>query len=133
MGQYGSLYDQMAWSARNHNVFAAVNYQATPKFSLFGNFVWNDGRGTMDGINLDTKQIVGIPPGFDFAAVSELGRFSALNAAHTQDTVGVSYTLAPNWVLNASYYFANYKDRSPYILDATGRTQGVEAGISYVF
>ena len=133
MGQFGSLYDQMSWSAQNHNVFAAVNYQVTPKWSLFGNFQWSDGRGALGGINLDTTQIAGIPAGFNYAAVSEIGKFSALAAGWTQDMVGTSYDLSPNWVLNATYYFARYKDRSPYLLDATGRTQGVEAGISYVF
>jgi len=133
VGQFGSLYDQMHWSARNHNVFAAVNYQVTSKWSVFGNFVWNDGRGSLGGLNLDTKQILTIPPGFNYGAVSEIGRFSALNASRTQDTVGTSYSLAANWVLSATYYYERYKDRSPYLLDATGRTQGVEAGISYVF
>ena len=123
----------MYWSARNHNVFAAVNYQVSEKVSLFGNFVWSGGRGSLGGISLDVKRLPGAPNGYNYATVSELGGYSALNAARTQDVVGVSYTFQPNWILNASYYFARFKDRSPYLLDATGRTQGVEAGISYVF
>ncbi len=123
----------MYWSARNHNVFAAVNYQASEKVSLFGNFVWSDGRGSLGGIALDTTRLPGVPAGYNYAAMSELGRYSALNAARTQDVLGMSYTFRPNWILNASYYFARFKDRSPYLLDATGRVQGVEAGLSYVF
>ena len=133
MGQFGSLYDQMNWSAQNHNVFAAVNYQVTPKWSLFGNFVWSDGRGSFGGPSLDSSRVPAIPPGFNYAAISEIGKYSALAAGRTQDIAGTNYDLTPNWVLNATYYFARYKDRSPYLLDATGRTQGVEACISYVF
>lgn len=133
MGQFGSLYDQMNWSAQNHNVSATVNFNITPKWSVFGNFLWSDGRGSMSGIDLDTRQVPAIPPGFNYAAISELGKFSALAAGRTQDMAGMNYDLSPNWVLNATYYFARFKDRSPYLLDATGRTQGVEAGISYVF
>jgi predicted porin len=133
VGQFGSLYSQMKWSARNHNVFAAVNYEITPKLSVFGNFQWNDGQGSFDGLSLDPKKVSQIPPGFNYLAMSELGRYSALNAARTQDIAGLNYKLTPKWVLNATYYFARYKDRSPYLLDATGRTQGVEAGVSYMF
>jgi hypothetical protein len=123
----------MNWSAKNHNVSATVNFNITPKWSLFGNFLWADGRGAMDGINLDSSKVPAIPPGFNYAAISELGKFSALAAARTQDVVGMNYDVTSNWVLNATYYFARFKDRSPYLLDATGRTQGIEAGISYVF
>jgi len=133
VGQFGSLYDQMQWTARNHNVFAAVNYEVSPKWMLFANVVWNDGRGRMGGLELDPARVSAIPPGFNYVALSELGRFSALNASRTQDIAGVNYKLTPNWTLNATYYFARFRDRSPYLMDATGRSQGVEAGVSYVF
>lgn len=133
MGQLGSLYDQMRWTAKNHNVFASFNAEITPKWTVFGNIVWNDGRGRMGGIELDPARVSAIPPGFNYTALSELGRFSALNASRTQDIAGVNYKLAPNWVLNATYYFARFRDRAQYLVNANGRSQGVEAGISYVF
>lgn len=133
MGQFGSLHDQMKWSARNQNLFAAVNYEITNKWSLFGNFVWNNGRGSLGGISLDTRQIAGIPAGFNYAAVSEIGRYSALNGAYHQDIAGVNYQLSPNAVAHVAYFNGRYKDRLPYLMDGTGRTQGAEAGVSYTF
>lgn len=123
----------MRWTAKNHNLFASFNAEITPKWTVFGNIVWNDGRGRMGGIELDPARVSAIPPGFNYTALSELGRFSALNASRTQDIAGVSYKLAPNWVLNATYYFARFRDRAQYLVNANGRSQGVEAGISYVF
>lgn len=133
MGQFGSLYDQMYWSARNQNVFANVNYEVNKKLNLFGNFVWNDGRGSLGGLTLDASKVSAIPPGFNYAAISELGRFSALNAGRVQNVLGMNYQLAPNWSLHATYFYERFKDRSPYLLDATGRMQGAEFGLSYNF
>jgi len=112
VGQFGSLYDQMHWSARNQNVFANTNYQVNPKLNLFANFIWNDGRGSLGGLNLDSTKVSAIPPGFSYAAITELGRFSALNA---------------------TYFYERFKDRSPYLLDATGRTTGAEFGLNYTY
>jgi predicted porin len=123
----------MYWSARNQNVFANTNYQVNPKLNLFANFIWNDGRGSMGGLHLDANNVSAIPPGFNYAAISELGRFSALNAARLQNVAGASYQLTPKWSLNATYYYERFKDRSPYLLDATGRTTGAEFGLNYTY
>lgn len=133
MGQFGSLWDQMNWSARNHNIFAAVNYEFNAKWSVYGNYVFNRGRGSYYGIELNAATLPAVPAGFNYAAISDMGRFSALNADRTQAVMGTSYKFAPNWVFNGSYFYGRFKDNSPYLLDATGRAQGVEAGISYVF
>ena len=133
MGQFGSLYDQMDWSARNHNVFTAVNFEINSKWSLFENFIWNRGRGQMAGLDLDVSKVPAIPAGFNYAALSELGKFSALNADRTQNITGVNYQISEKWTANAAYFFGQYKDKSPYLLDATGRTQGVEFGVNYIF
>jgi hypothetical protein len=123
----------MYWTSRNQNVFGAVNYEVNPKLTLFGNFVWNDGRGTLGGLQLDTNQVPKLPDGFNYAAVSEIGRFSALNAGRTQNAAGVNYLLRPDWQFSATYFYARYKDRDPYLMNMTGRTQGVEFGLNYMF
>lgn len=87
----------------------------------------------MAGLELNTTQVAAIPAGFNYAAVSELGKFSALNADRTQNVTGFNFNLKSNWVLNGAYFYGQFKDRSPYLLDATGRMHGIEAGISYVF
>lgn len=133
MGQFGSLYDQMNWSARNHNLSAAVNYELTRKLSLYASLVWNRGRGSFDGIGLDISKVPAIPAGFNYAAVSEIGRYSALNADRHQDIVGLQYQLSERWSLNGTLFHAKYKDKSPYLLDATGRSSGAEAGLTYSF
>lgn len=133
MGQFGSLYDQMDWSARNHNVFTAVNFEINSKWSLFENFIWNRGRGQMAGIGLDPSKVPAVPAGFNYVAMSELGKFSALNADRTQNITGLNYQISEKWAANAAYFFGQFKDKSPYLLDATGRTQGVEFGINYIF
>ncbi len=133
MGQFGSLYDMMHYSVRNHAAFAAANYEVNAKVSLFANLVYNDGRGSLGGIDLDTKQISAVPAGFDYAAVSEIGRFSALNVERVQQIYGMNYQLSPNWVISTVAYYGRYKDRQPYLFDANGRTSGVHGGINYVF
>lgn len=133
MGQFGSLYDQMNWSTRNHNVYAAANFEITKKWSVYENFVWSRGRGMMAGIELDTRQIVQIPPGFNYAAVSEIGRYSALNADRTQSTAGLNYRFNDKWSWYGAHFYGRFLDRSPYLIDGTGRTQGVETGLLYTF
>lgn len=133
MGQFGSLYDQMDWSARNHNVFTAVNFEINKKWSLYENFIWNRGRGQLGGLGLDPAKVVATPAGYNYVALSELGKYSALNADRTQNITGLNYQISEKWSANAAYFFGQYKDKSPYLLDTTGRTQGVEFGVNYIF
>lgn len=123
----------MNYSVRSHSAFAAVDYEATSKLNLFANLVYNDGRGSLGGINLDTTQITTAPAGFNYAAVSEIGRYSALNVRRVQQVYGLNYQFAPNWMLTAAGRYDSYKDRQPYIVDANGRTSGAHVGVSYIF
>ena len=123
----------MSYSVRNHTAFVAANFELRAGTSLFTNLVFNDGRGSMGNINLDPTILVGSPAGFDYIAVSEIGRYSALSIGRTQQMYGVNQKIAPNWTLSVVGYFANYKDRQPYLFDANGRTAGVHAGINYAF
>lgn len=133
MGQFGSLYDQMNWTTRNHNAYAALNFEISKRWSIYENFVWSRGRGSMSGIELNTAGISQIPDGFNYAAISELGRFSALSADRTQSIAGVNFQISERWGLHAAHFYGRFQDRLPYLLDGTGRTQGVEAGLSYTF
>ncbi len=123
----------MSYSVRNHTALFSANYQVNDNFSLFASIVYNDGRGSMGNIGLDPNQVIGTPPGFDYRKISEIGRFSALSVGRTQQTYGLNYRFAGNWVLSASGYYANYNDRHPYLFDANGTTAGVDAGLSYIF
>lgn len=133
MGQFGSLSDMMSYSVRNHTATVAANLRITDKLSLFASIVHNDGRGSLGSVDLDASQVPAIPPGFDYAKISEIGRFSALSIGRTQQVYGLNYNFTPNWVLSASAYYSDYDDRSPYLFDTNGRSAGAEAGISYVF
>ncbi len=123
----------MHYSTRNHTAFTAVNYDVNERLTLFANLVLNDGRGSLEGINLDTRQIEAIPAGYDYGAVSELGRFSALNARRIQQIYGMNYQISPRWVLSWVAYHGRYKDRRAYLYDANGRTSGIEGGLTFVF
>ena len=133
MGQFGSLYDMMDYSVRSHTAMATLNYELSRKLGLFANLVYSDGRGSLGGISLDTTQVVQIPAGFNYAAVSEIGRYSALNVRRAQQVVGLNYQFAPNWMMTVSGFYDSYKDRQPYIIDANGRVSGAQAGVSYIF
>jgi hypothetical protein len=123
----------MHYSTRNHTAFATANYEVNARLSFFANLVYNDGRGSLGGINLDTTQVPAIPAGFDYAAVSEIGRFSALSGRRTQQIYGMNYQLSPHWVLSWVAYHGRYTDRQPYLFDANGRTSGAQGGINFVF
>ncbi len=123
----------MHYSTRNHSAFATANYDVNDKVSLFLNVVYDDGRGSLGGINLDTNQISAIPPGFDYVAVNEISRFSGLNVRRVQQLYGMNYQFSPNWVASLVGYYGSYKDRQPYLFDTNGRSAGVHGGISYVF
>ena len=123
----------MSYSVRNHTAFLAANFEPRPGTQFFANVVFNDGRGSMGNINLNPATLVGSPAGFDYIAVSEIGRFSALSIGRTQQMCGLNQQLTPNWVLSVAGYYANYKDRQPYLFNANGRTAGVHGGINYVF
>lgn len=134
MGQFGSLADMMSYSVRNHTAFIAANYEPRTGTSLFTNIVFNDGRGSMGNINLNPALLTaGSPAGFDYIAVSEIGRYSALSIGRTQQMYGINQQVAPGWTLSVVGYYANYKDRHPYLFDTNGRTAGVHAGINYAF
>jgi hypothetical protein len=47
VGQFGSLYDMMHYSTRNHTAFATANYEVNARLSFFANLVYNDGRGSL--------------------------------------------------------------------------------------
>ena len=74
-----------------------------------------------------------VPAGYNYAAISELGRYSALNVRRVQQVYGMNYQFAPNWMMTVTGLYDSYKDRQPYIIDANGRTTGVHAGVSYIF
>jgi hypothetical protein len=123
----------MHYTTRAHTAFAAANYQAHERLGLFANLVMNDGRGSMGGINLDVRQIPAVPAGFDYGAVSEIGRFSALSARRIQQVYGLNYQFHPHWTLSWVAYHGRYRDRQPYLYHAGGRSAGVEGGLNYVF
>lgn len=123
----------MSYSVRNHTAFGAANFRVNDKVSLFANLVFNDGRGSLGNLELDPTGVPATPAGLDYQKISEIGRFSALSIGHTQQIYGMNYQFAPNWVASLSGYYADYKDRSPWLFDTNGRTSGVHAGVSYVF
>lgn len=133
MGQFGSLYDMTRYSTRNHTVFGAANYQVNPQLSLFANVVYNEGRSSLGGLNLDTRQISAVPTGFDYSAVSDLGTYSALNVRRVQAVAGMNYAFSPRWTFSWTAYYGRYQDFQPYLLDTNGRSTGVQGGISYNF
>ena len=123
----------ISYSVRNHATFVSANYKVNDRTSLFANVSFNDGTGTMGNLSLNPTTLVGSPAGFDYIAVSEIGRFSALSIRRTQQIYGINQQIAPGWVLSVAGYYADYKDRQPYLFDANGRTAGVHGGISYIF
>jgi len=132
-GQFGSLSDMMSYSAANHTAYVAVNYRASDKASLFANVAYNDGHGALGNLYLNPSGLPGIPPGFDYGKISEIGRFSALGMRWVEQVYGLNYQFHPRWMLSISGYWASFKDRRPYLINATGRTAGVQGGLSYVF
>ena len=123
----------MSYSVRNHTAFVAANFQVSDKLALFANLVHNDGRGSLGNLSLDSTEVAAIPSGFDYAKISEIGRFSALSIGRTEQTYGMNYSFTPNWVLSASAYYSDSTDRHPWLFDTNGRTAGAQGGISYIF
>ncbi len=123
----------MSYSVRNHTAFIAANYDINDRVQLFANVVLNDGRGSMGNLELDPSGAAGIPPGFDFYKISELGRFSALSIGRTQQIYGVNWKFMPNWMFSLSGYYSDYDDRSPWLFDRNGTSAGVHGGITYIF
>jgi len=123
----------MSYSVRNHAGFVAANYQVNERLGLFANLVVNDGRGSLGGINLDTSTVLGVPPGFDYTAISEIGRYSSLSVGRVQQLYGLNYEFRPKRVLSVTGFHDRYTDRDPYLFDAAGSSAGAHAGISYIF
>ncbi len=132
-GQFGSLADPIHYSTRNHTALATVNYTPSERLSFFGNFVYNDGRGSLGGLALDAAGLAAIPAGFDYAAVSDLTRFSALNVRRIQQAYGFYYQVSDRWVFTWMVFHGQYKDRQPYLVNTTGRNAGIHAGINLIF
>lgn len=123
----------MDYTVRSHVAMASVNYEVSSKVGLFANFVYNDGRGSLGGISLDASKLTATPAGYNYAAISEIGRYSALNVRQVQQVYGLNYEFAPKWMLTVAGHYNSYKDRQPYIVDANGRLAGAQGGVSYIF
>ncbi len=117
------------------NAFLNVDFAATPKLSVFGEFTYTQADQGLGDINWDMTQIAGVPPGglFDYDLLYSLGEYSHVSTRQIMGKYGFNYAVTDNWFVKTYFFHNNYDDNTPYLFDSTGRYLGAVAGIGYKF
>ena len=126
--------DSASWKSENHNGFVTLQVFPSSRLEVFANTSFNSGRGAIEGLMFDPTILPAQPTGLDFIMQSNtMSGFSALEARHVVQTVGLNYRLTDNLVLNSAFLYNDLGDSLPYLFDATGRHVSFMAGVNWVF
>lgn len=126
--------DSAFWKSSNHNGFVNLQVLATPRLELFATAFVNQGEGTIGGLMFDPSILPQQPAGLDFVLQSTtMPGFSDLKVRQAAQAVGANYRVSENLMFNAVVQYDDYKDKQPYLFDATGRRVSFMAGVNWIF
>jgi hypothetical protein len=133
VGQFGSLYDVIRNSNNDHTAWAAVNVRASDRITGYGQFVLTESSASFRGPSLDPSTLPGQPPGFDYTAAADLGDYSKLDIRWWNVEAGLRHALRNQLMMDYALTYHNYKDRSPYLFDTTGKNWGFVLRANWLF
>jgi hypothetical protein len=133
LGQFGSLYNSIRNTNNDHTAWAAVNVLASETITGYGQIVLTKSAASFRGPALDSTKVSAIPPGFDYAAISDLGRYSSLDMRWWNLEAGVHHTLRKQFLIDYALTYQDYKDNQPYLVNTTGKSLGFLLRANWIF
>jgi hypothetical protein len=110
-----------------------VNVRASDKVAAYGQFVLTDSAASFQGPSLDSTKVPGIPPGFDYKVVSDLGNYSKLDIRWWNVEAGLRQTLRNRFLMDYAVTYQDYNDNQPYLFDTTGKNWGFVIRANWMF
>jgi len=116
----------------DHSAWAVVNFKLGDRLTSYVSTSVVEASASFSGINLDPTQVQQVPPGFDYAALSDLGNYSRLRARWWTAEGGLRQVLANRFLLDFALSYDNYRDSQPYLVDYTGKSWGFRLGLNWM-
>ncbi len=133
VGQFGSLYDSMRHTNDDHSLWLVAQAKVHERLAAYASTSLVESAAAFSGIDLDPAAVPGVPPGFDYRAVSDLGRYSRLGVRWWNVQAGVRHSVGTRLLIDLGMTYDDYKDRQPYLVDTTGKRLGFKLGASWIF
>jgi hypothetical protein len=120
---------------RNHNHAALFNteWQMNEGTRLYTQFSFNESSSALGDLLLSTNGLPGVPAGYDYAAISDLGGYSDLRVRRVLQVVGFEKRIAERLVFNNELWWHDYDDGEPYLFNTNGRNIGLRVSMHWLF
>ncbi|NWG14005.1 MAG: hypothetical protein HXY20_10775 [Acidobacteria bacterium] len=133
MGQFGSLSDSITNKNNDHTGWAVVNLRMSDNLATYAQASVTEASASFSGLRLDPAQVSATPPGFDYVAVSDLGKYSRLRVRWWYTEFGLRQSIRGRFLFDYALTYQDYRDSQPYLVDATGKNWGFLLRMNYLF
>lgn len=110
-----------------------TEFTLSERARIYTLFTMNESSSAQTGLLLNTSGLVGLPAGYNYAGVSDLGTYSDLRVRQFQQVVGMEYRVFERLVLQQELWWRDYQDGEPYLFDANGRNIGFRFSLNWLF
>jgi hypothetical protein len=103
------------------------------KISAHGQVSLTEASGSFSGLQLDPSGLEGIPPGFNYAGISEMGNFSNLRMRWWYLEGGLQHLVGKHMVMDYALTYQDFRDSQAYLVDTTGTNLGLMVRANWLF
>ena len=103
------------------------------KLILQGQASFTEASSAFSDLYLDDSSLPKIPPGFNYADISELAEFSRLRTRWWHVEGGLKQLLHDRYALEYNITYDDYNDEQPYLVNTTGSKFGLMLRFDWLF
>lgn len=123
----------MKYRGNNHAALFNTEFTVSERTRIYTQFTMNESSSAQTDLTLDTTGLPGLPAGYNYANVSDLGTYSDLRVRRLLQVVGLEHRIANRLVLQNELWWHDYKDGEPYLFDTNGRNIGFQFSLHWLF
>jgi hypothetical protein len=103
------------------------------KLILHGQASYTEATSAFSDLYLDDSSLPKIPPGFNYADISELGDFSRLRTKWWHVEGGLKQLLGESYALEYNVTYDDYDDAQPFLVNTSGSKLGLMFRFNWLF
>lgn len=111
----------------------ASNVNLNENLIFHGQASYTEATSSFSDLNLDDSSLPKIPPGFNYADVSELATFSRLSTRWWHVEGGLKQLLSSQYALEYNITYDDYIDAAPFLVNTTGSKLGLVFRFNWLF
>jgi hypothetical protein len=123
----------MRYRGHHHAALFNTDFTLSDRTRLYTQFSFNQSRSSLGDLVLVTTGLPGLPAGYNYANVSDLGDYSGLHLRRFLQVAGMEHRLGERLVLQNELWWHDYKDDDPYLFDTNGRNIGLRFSLHWLF